>query len=75
MIDDRLEWLAVAFDDDEPTIPDALGDGWPHLVGFDADETRRSAALTGDDEPPEAEWELELEDELVTRRAPRLHAS
>lgn len=67
MMDDPLEWLALALDDDEPTIPDALA--WHDPPGFD-DQTQRTGALD-DDESPEAEWELELESEL----RPALRAS
>jgi hypothetical protein len=67
MIDDPLEWLAVALEDDEPTIPDAIGQGWPHLVAFD-EETRRLAGIA-DDDSPEVDWELELEGELRPRPA------
>ena len=73
MIDDPLEWLAVALEDDEPTIPDALGQGWPHLTAFD-EETRRLAAVA-EDEPPDVEWELELEGELRTGPARPLRAN
>jgi hypothetical protein len=68
MIDDPLEWLAVALDEDEPTIPDALA--WQDRIELD-DETRRTFALedTFDDEAPEVGWELELEAELGTRPA------
>ena len=44
MIDDPFEWLAVALDDDEPTIPDAFGHGWWHRVAND-EETRPVLAL------------------------------
>jgi hypothetical protein len=73
MIDDPLEWLAVALEDDEPTIPDAIGQGWPHLVAFD-EETRRLAAVAGG-EPPDVEWELELDSELRASPARPLRAS
>ena len=73
MIDDPLEWLAVALEDDEPTIPDAIGQGWPHLVAFD-EETRRLAAVAGG-EPPDVEWELELDSELRASLARPLRAS
>ena len=69
MIDDPLEWLAVSLDDDEPTIPDALGDGWISLVSND-DVTRPSRALD-DEEPPDSEWELEVESMLRTQPVPR----
>jgi hypothetical protein len=65
MIDDPLEWLAVALEEDEPTIPDAMAWDDPS----DLEETRRTFALEDtfdeppDDEPPEVGWELELESE------------
>ncbi|HEU5055724.1 MAG TPA: hypothetical protein VFU21_04340 [Kofleriaceae bacterium] len=60
MTDDPLEWLAVALDDDEPTIPDAIGHGgWPHLFLHD-DDTGPTNAIDDDEAPPEADWELEL---------------
>lgn len=64
MIDDPLEWLAVTLEDDEPTIPDALGPSWLHLGSSDEDTGLPTAI---DDDPREAEWELELEAELTTR--------
>jgi hypothetical protein len=63
MIDDQLDWLAVTLDEEDPTIPDAPE--WRDLLELD-DETRRTAALA-DDAPPEAEWELELESDLLPR--------
>lgn len=56
--DDSFEWLAV-LDDDEPTIPDALGQGgWPHIRLYDED-TGPTNPLdeTGDQS---VDWELEL---------------
>ena len=70
MIDDPLEWLAVSLDDDEPTIPDALGDGWISLVTQD-EVTRPIRALDEDEPPPDAEWELEVESMFRTRPLPR----
>jgi hypothetical protein len=63
MIDDPLEWLAVTLDEEDPTIPDALE--WRDSLDLD-DETHRITALD-DDAPPEAEWELELESDLLPR--------
>jgi hypothetical protein len=56
--DNSFEWHSV-LDDDEPTIPDALGQGgWPHIRLYDAD-TGPTSAL---DETAEqsVDWELEL---------------
>ena len=47
MIDDPLEWLSVALDDDEPTIPDAIGHGWGHQFVHE-EETRPVLALDDD---------------------------
>lgn len=44
MIDDPFEWVALALDDEEPTIPDAFGHGWSHRVAND-EETRPVLAL------------------------------
>jgi hypothetical protein len=63
MIDDPLEWLAVTLDEEDPTIPDELE--WRDSLELD-DETHRTTVLD-DDEPPEAEWELELESDLRPR--------
>ena len=58
MTDDPMEWLVLALDDDEPTIPDAPA--WPDAL----EQTRPTTVYEDDDEPPEAEWELEIESEM-----------
>jgi len=47
MIDDPLEWLAVALDDDEPTVPDVPVDGWSPADPLD-DQTLPVLALDDD---------------------------
>ena len=47
MIDDPLEWLAVALDDDEPTVPDVPVDGWSPPDPLD-DQTLPVLALDDD---------------------------
>jgi len=57
MTDDSMDWV-LALDDDEPTIPDAPA--WPDAL----EQTRPTTVYEDDDEPPEAEWELEIESEM-----------
>jgi hypothetical protein len=64
MIEDALEWLAVTLDEEDPTIPDAPE--WRDSLDLD-DVTHRTTVLD-DDAPPEAEWELELESDLLPRQ-------
>ena len=47
MIHDPLEWLAVALDDDEPTVPDAPADAWSPPDLHD-DQTLPALALDDD---------------------------
>lgn len=59
MTDDSLEWLSVALDDDDPTIPDALGQGgWPHIRLYDEDTGPAIALDETSDQS--VDWELEL---------------
>ena len=67
MTDDAMDWLAVALDDDEPTIPEAIA--WPPFP-YD-DETHPMSGLGGDEELPEIDWELELDSEILTRTQTR----
>ena len=54
MIDDPLEWLSVALQDDEPTIPDPSAHGWWYATGHE-EETRDM--LADDDEDGDSPWD------------------